>query len=245
MTSALRVAAGAATVAFRVRPDPGVVRVGGQSLTAVDETSNRPTPRPRRSSRPQSLLEGHARPRPVGNIGKESAGFKLPLTPAGEAALAARSGRRPSIPSRSASSGASTAQCQRPAVDPARWPEGGVPLLVRLSPPDPRSTRGEHTRTILDLVFRRRAGQWDRDTLVIDSIGFKDEKVWIDETPNPHSDALHVVERWTRPRRQSPSRRDRHRGSEFYTRPFNYARTWVLGKPDEELPGPVGAARTA
>ena len=42
-------------------------------------------------------------------------------------------------------------------------------------------------------------GWWEGDTLVIDSIGFKEERVWIDENANPHSDALHVVERWTRP----------------------------------------------
>jgi hypothetical protein len=41
-------------------------------------------------------------------------------------------------------------------------------------------------------------GKWEGDTLVIDSIGFKDERVWIDENANPHSDALHVVERYTR-----------------------------------------------
>ena len=47
--------------------------------------------------------------------------------------------------------------------------------------------------------FGEEIGHWEGDTLVIDSIGFKDDKVWIDENANPHSEALHVVERWTRP----------------------------------------------
>ncbi len=67
------------------------------------------------------------------------------------------------------------------------------------------------------------------------SIGFKGEKVWIDENANPVSDAVHVVERWTRP--------DYHRihvemlieGPKYYTRPFTYSRTWALGEPDEQI----------
>ena len=59
-----------------------------QELTAVDTKSNRPTPR---------LADGHPDlsgywkgirdTKPGGNIGKDLPGLKLPLTPAGEAAL--------------------------------------------------------------------------------------------------------------------------------------------------------------
>jgi len=37
-------------------------------------------------------------------------------------------------------------------------------------------------------------GRWERDTFVIDTIGFNDE-TWLDRLGHPHSDALHVVER--------------------------------------------------
>jgi hypothetical protein len=38
-------------------------------------------------------------------------------------------------------------------------------------------------------------GKYERgDTLVIDTIGFND-KTWLDQTGNPHSDALHLIER--------------------------------------------------
>jgi hypothetical protein len=71
--------------------------------------------------------------------------------------------------------------------------------------------------------------------MVIDSIGFKGEKVWIDENANPHSDALHVVERWTRPDADHIHVDTLIEDPKFYTKPFTYSRTWVLGKPDEEI----------
>jgi hypothetical protein len=83
--------------------------------------------------------------------------------------------------------------------------------------------------------FGEEIGRWEGDTLVIDSIGFKDEKVWIDENANPHSDALHVVERWTRPDADHIHVETLIEDPKFYTRPFTYSRTWVLGQPDEEL----------
>jgi len=39
-------------------------------------------------------------------------------------------------------------------------------------------------------------GRWDGDTLVVDAKGFN-ENTWFDRAANFHSDALHVVERWT------------------------------------------------
>jgi hypothetical protein len=40
-------------------------------------------------------------------------------------------------------------------------------------------------------------GQWKGDTLVIGTVGFND-KSWIDSWGNPHSDEMHVVERYRR-----------------------------------------------
>ncbi len=37
-------------------------------------------------------------------------------------------------------------------------------------------------------------GRWEKDTLVVDTINFKDQG-WVDRAGHPHSDALHVVER--------------------------------------------------
>src|SRR5260370_21273713 len=59
-----------------------------QELTAVDIKSNRPTPRTA-DGHPDltGYWKGIRGTTPVGNIGKDLPGFKLPLTPAGEAAL--------------------------------------------------------------------------------------------------------------------------------------------------------------
>jgi hypothetical protein len=41
-------------------------------------------------------------------------------------------------------------------------------------------------------------GHWDGDTLVVDRTGF-DNRVWLDQDLHPHTDKLHVVERYRRP----------------------------------------------
>lgn len=41
-------------------------------------------------------------------------------------------------------------------------------------------------------------GKYEGDTFVIDTIGLND-KTWLDQTGHPHSDALHVIERFRRP----------------------------------------------
>ena len=41
-------------------------------------------------------------------------------------------------------------------------------------------------------------GHWEGDTLVVDRIAF-DERVWLDQGAHPHSDKLHIVERYRRP----------------------------------------------
>src|SRR5437879_10824267 len=59
-----------------------------QELTAVDVKSNRPTPRTADGHPDLSgYWKGTRDTKPGGNIGKDLPGLKLPLTPAGEAAL--------------------------------------------------------------------------------------------------------------------------------------------------------------
>jgi hypothetical protein len=41
-------------------------------------------------------------------------------------------------------------------------------------------------------------GRWDGDTLVVDRVGF-DPRVWLDLESHPHSDKLHIIERYHRP----------------------------------------------
>ncbi len=47
--------------------------------------------------------------------------------------------------------------------------------------------------------FGDAVGNWDGDTLVVDVVGLKGERVWADNVGHPHSDATHLIERWSRP----------------------------------------------
>ena len=40
-------------------------------------------------------------------------------------------------------------------------------------------------------------GHWEGDSLIVDSVGFND-KTWLDEAGHPHSERLHVIEKYTR-----------------------------------------------
>jgi hypothetical protein len=55
----------------------------------------------------------------------------------------------------------------------------------------------EHPDDILPSYMGNSVAHWDGDTLVVDIIGFND-KTWLAGTGTFHSDALHIVERYTR-----------------------------------------------
>ena len=40
-------------------------------------------------------------------------------------------------------------------------------------------------------------GRWEGDTLVVDAVGFND-RTWLDDAGHPHTERLHVIERYTR-----------------------------------------------
>ncbi len=172
---------------------------------------------------------------PVGNIGKDLPGFKLPLTPAGQAAL------RHNLTQ---------------TIDPeALCIIGGIPrhsasalpfqivqnhdhvvflymyTYFRAVPVDGRA----HASDPDPSFFGDKTGRWEGDTLVIDSLGFKDKQMWIDENGNPQSEALHAIERWTRPDAGHLHLELTVDDPKFYTHPFHYARTWVAGDPKQEL----------
>jgi hypothetical protein len=101
----------------------------------------------------------------------------------------------------------------------------------RLIPTDGR----KHIEDPDPSFFGGERGHWERDTLVVDSIAFKDDRVWIDENANPHRDARHVVERWTRPDADHIHVETPIDDPKFYTKPFTYRRTWLAGPPEQVL----------
>ena len=54
-----------------------------------------------------------------------------------------------------------------------------------------------HPADVIPTYMGHSIGKWDGDTLVVDTVGFN-EKSWLDRDGHPHSDQLHVVERFRR-----------------------------------------------
>jgi hypothetical protein len=55
-----------------------------------------------------------------------------------------------------------------------------------------------HSADLDPTWFGESIGHWEGDTLVVDTTGLND-KTWLDGNGHPHSDALHVIERYSRP----------------------------------------------
>jgi hypothetical protein len=55
----------------------------------------------------------------------------------------------------------------------------------------------EHPKDLVPSYYGHSIGRWEGDTLVVDTIGFN-EKMWIDRGQAPHTEKLHLVEKFTR-----------------------------------------------
>jgi hypothetical protein len=76
-------------------------------------------------------------------------------------------------------------------------------------------------------------GHWEGDTLVVDTIGLND-KTWLDRMGHPHSDALHVVERFQRVDHHTLEIRMVFEDPKAYTKPWGTKLIYQL-KPDWKL----------
>jgi hypothetical protein len=83
--------------------------------------------------------------------------------------------------------------------------------------------------------FGNAVGRWEGDTFVIDSIGFKDKNSWLDDDAHPHSDAMHVVERWTRTDATHLSHQVTVEDSKFYTKSFTFDRVFTSMPAGQEI----------
>jgi hypothetical protein len=101
----------------------------------------------------------------------------------------------------------------------------------RSIPVDGRS----HPARVDPSFFGNGIGKWDGDTFVIDSVGFKDQLSWIDDDAHPHSDAMHVVERWSRPDADHLAHEVTVEDPKFYTKPWTFSRVFTAMPPGEEL----------
>jgi hypothetical protein len=68
-------------------------------------------------------------------------------------------------------------------------------------------------------------GHWEGDSLVVDTVGFNDN-TWLDSTGKPHSEALHVIERY---RRTDPNHLEigyTLEDPQAFTKPYTFTRTF-------------------
>jgi hypothetical protein len=209
-----------------------------RSLLFGEEPSGPATPAPRAADGHPDLSgfwKGSPATKPVGNIGKDLPGFKLPLTAAGEAAL--KHNLTATVDPESLCIIGGIPRHSASAL-PFTIVQGAKQLAFlymytyfRLIPIDGRA----HDPDPDPSFFGDKIGKWEGDSLVIDSVGFKESPIWIDENANPQSDAMHAVERWTRPDANHLHLELTVDDAKFYTHPFKYQRTWLLGKPEEGL----------
>jgi hypothetical protein len=235
--------------------------------SAVSEFSRREEDVPK--GPPPRLANGHpdfsgywmpsAKDKPVGNLGKDQPGYKLPFTEAGRAAL--KYNVEHTIDPESLCIVGGIPRHDASAL-PFQLLEGTdhVAFLYwyttyRLIPTDGRNHGDDPDPSF----FGEEVGNWDGDALVIDSIAFKDKRTWADENANPHSDQLHTIERWTRSDAGHLHLELTVIDPKFYTEPIHYQRTWLLGAPGKQVqeyscaeenvdaphlqpgPGPIGA----
>jgi hypothetical protein len=77
-----------------------------------------------------------------------------------------------------------------------------------------------HPEGPLDWWMGDSRGRWDGDTLVVDVVHFND-KTWFDRAGNFHSDALHVIERYTPIDRDAIDYQVTIEDPKVFTRPWN------------------------
>jgi len=76
-------------------------------------------------------------------------------------------------------------------------------------------------------------GHWEGDALVVDTVGFN-EGTWIDRAGHPHTDQLHVIERFTRPNKNTLHFEATVDDPGAYTKPWSFA--WdIPWRAGEEL----------
>jgi len=68
--------------------------------------------------------------------------------------------------------------------------------------------------------------KWEGNTLVVDTIGFND-RTWLDDTGKPHSDQMHVIERYRRPDAGRLEIQYTIEDPKFLTKPYTFTRTLV------------------
>lgn len=81
--------------------------------------------------------------------------------------------------------------------------------------------------------FGYSVGKWEGDTLVVDTVGVH-EKTWLDDAGHPHSDAMHIIERFRRVDFGHMAVQITIDDPKAYSKPWTVSFQWEL-MPDTEL----------
>jgi len=92
----------------------------------------------------------------------------------------------------------------------------------------------DHAKELEPTWFGDSVGKWDGDTLVIDTIGFNG-RTRLDTIGHPHSDQMHVVERYQYTDPDHLAYEVTVDDPKTYTRPWKNSRTFTRMKPGQEL----------
>jgi hypothetical protein len=91
-----------------------------------------------------------------------------------------------------------------------------------------------HPRDLDPTWYGHSIGRWDGDTLVVDTIGFND-RFWFDFKGHPHTERLHIVERYTRTSATTLVNEITIDDPGAYARPFTVRFTADLAPVGDEL----------
>ena len=95
--------------------------------------------------------------------------------------------------------------------------------FFRVIPTDGR----EHPKDLMETWMGNSVGKWEGDTLVVDTVGMLGD-TWIDTTGHGHSDAIHVIERYTMRDAQTISREVTIDDPKIFTKPFTVTHDMTL-----------------
>jgi carboxypeptidase family protein len=114
---------------------------------------------------------------------------------------------------------------QTPTVLAILW-EGNVPAVVQIF-----LDRRAHPNDAFPSWMGHSVGKWERDTLVVDTVGFNDLS-WV--RVYPHTEKLHVVQRYTRPNLGRLEKEVTIEDPDTFTKPWKMRTGWDLA-PGEEV----------
>ena len=230
--------AGLTMPAFAQEPQLPTRLGGSNGPRALKPDPNRPAPKLADGTVDLSGVWTGGGVTPVGELLKPGELDKV-LTPAGKKVLASRTANPADDPYFSCMPGGPFRITGGFAWRLVQHPTVNATHIFMLQEGNAHSYRqifmnAKHPEDPTPTWYGHSVGHWEGDTLVVDTIGVND-KFWLDAAGTPHSEKLHVIERWSRPDYTTLQRVVRLEDPEMYTRPIEVTFTAKLGTPESEI----------